>query len=338
MQADPNSGDADTAVAESSVVAANADSFLRAAREQRQLSVDDVAHELHLTPEMILALEAGDFAAAGPRVFARGYLRNYARLLDLSQDTVLAGFPAEIPESEAFRTTAVTAQRKSFFGTYAWLLWLLVTLGLLLAAVYALTNVQDAVRTPAESAGSTEQSNSASALLPPDKVSPAIAAPLSPPVAPPGNTTRNPDAGLAADPAPVDGDIANTSPSGELPAPPMSPVAGVEDDSGTVPVPAVSVPPAGAPITPVSVAGAVSMTLKFSAECWVEIADSRRSLLYGLERAGAVVDLEGVPPFKVFLGNRKAVAIAVAGKPFSIPAGATDAGNTTRFTIEEAQL
>jgi cytoskeleton protein RodZ len=87
-----------------------------------------------------------------------------------------------------------------------------------------------------------------------------------------------------------------------------------------------------------SAEGAVSLMLSFSAECWVEIADSKRSLLYGLKKAGAVAMLEGIPPFKLFLGNRQAVQIELAGRPYAIPAGPPDAGNTARFTIEEVPL
>lgn len=76
--------------------------LLRAQREQRQLSVQQAAEDLHLDVRLVEALEANDFEALGPPVYAKGHLRKYAALLGLSPDVVmaryqtLAGAPPEI--------------------------------------------------------------------------------------------------------------------------------------------------------------------------------------------------------------------------------------------------
>ncbi len=62
---------------------------LRAAREERGWSISDVGGRLRLTARQIGAIEAEDFAGLGQPVFARGFVRNYARLLGLDPDELL---------------------------------------------------------------------------------------------------------------------------------------------------------------------------------------------------------------------------------------------------------
>ncbi|WP_367026794.1 helix-turn-helix domain-containing protein [Methylococcus sp. ANG] len=65
---------------------------LRAAREARRLGVDKVARELHLSAGIIGALERDDYASLPPPAFVRGYLRNYARLLDLPEQEIVDAY------------------------------------------------------------------------------------------------------------------------------------------------------------------------------------------------------------------------------------------------------
>jgi cytoskeleton protein RodZ len=72
---------------------------LRDAREARGLTIEAAAERLRLNAALVLAMEEDRLALLGAPVFARGYLRNYAALLGLSGDEVLAGFGiADIPE------------------------------------------------------------------------------------------------------------------------------------------------------------------------------------------------------------------------------------------------
>lgn len=63
---------------------------LRAAREAKGLSIEDAANRLRLMQRQIEAMESEDFPALGRPVFARGFVRNYARLLGLDHDALLA--------------------------------------------------------------------------------------------------------------------------------------------------------------------------------------------------------------------------------------------------------
>lgn len=63
---------------------------LSQAREARGLSVDDVASALKLGPRQVAALEAGDWQSLPGNAFARGFVRNYARYLELEVGPLMA--------------------------------------------------------------------------------------------------------------------------------------------------------------------------------------------------------------------------------------------------------
>jgi cytoskeleton protein RodZ len=63
---------------------------LREARESQGLSVEEVATRLRLMQRQVDAIESDDFASLGQPVFARGFVRNYAKLLELPHDALLA--------------------------------------------------------------------------------------------------------------------------------------------------------------------------------------------------------------------------------------------------------
>ena len=67
--------------------------LVREAREAAGLSIDDVSQQLKLAPRQVQALEADDYAQLPGRTFVRGFMRNYARLLRLDPDALLAALP-----------------------------------------------------------------------------------------------------------------------------------------------------------------------------------------------------------------------------------------------------
>ena len=72
---------------------------LRAAREARGLSIEEVADRLRLNAALVLAMEQDRLALLGAPVFARGHLRNYAALVGASEKEVMAACdPADVPE------------------------------------------------------------------------------------------------------------------------------------------------------------------------------------------------------------------------------------------------
>ncbi len=65
---------------------------LRCARERANMSIEDVADKMRLSKNIIYSLEDENYAALGSFAFVRGYLRGYAKLLNLSADDIIAEF------------------------------------------------------------------------------------------------------------------------------------------------------------------------------------------------------------------------------------------------------
>ncbi|MGB0445795.1 MAG: RodZ domain-containing protein [Pseudomonadales bacterium] len=68
--------------------------LLSQAREAKGLSQQEVARELHLTSRVINGLENDDFSHVNSPIFARGYIRSYARHLGLDGDSLVAEYDA----------------------------------------------------------------------------------------------------------------------------------------------------------------------------------------------------------------------------------------------------
>ena len=71
--------------------------LLREARERANLSAADVARQLRLALRQVEALEANDFGALPGNTIVRGFIRNYAKLLQLDPARYLAAYEAGAP-------------------------------------------------------------------------------------------------------------------------------------------------------------------------------------------------------------------------------------------------
>lgn len=108
---------------------------LREAREAQGLQIDTVAARLRLMHRQIEAMEADDFEALGRPVFARGFVRNYARLLGLDPEALLERMEGPRPDQPARRPEPPLP--RSWF-TSPWLLLLLTALLLAVTGPIAL--------------------------------------------------------------------------------------------------------------------------------------------------------------------------------------------------------
>jgi cytoskeleton protein RodZ len=65
---------------------------LAEARREQQISVLEIAKELHLDEPKVRALERNDFEMLGAPVFAKGHLKKYASLVGVDEDDVLTDY------------------------------------------------------------------------------------------------------------------------------------------------------------------------------------------------------------------------------------------------------
>ncbi len=90
---------------------------LRRAREKRGLSTADAADALHLGRNTVEALDNDAFDRLPPVTFVKGYLRAYARLVNLPEEDVLQAFGA-VRQPEAERPLKATVGRGSGAGPW----------------------------------------------------------------------------------------------------------------------------------------------------------------------------------------------------------------------------
>ena len=183
--------------------------ILRDAREAQGVTLDDAAVRLRLTHRQVEAMERDDFESLGQPVFARGFVRNYARLLGLAPESLLArmeGAPAEPP---AVRPVEPMLPR-------SWLTspWLILSLFGLLLIVAVPVGLYVWLNSEAEDAPGKPQATSA-------VQSPPVPGAATAPVAAPAEAAAS--AGEVAPTPPVDpatsaGQVESQAPAASEPA------------------------------------------------------------------------------------------------------------------------
>ncbi len=288
---------------------------LRAAREARQLQIDKVAVELHLSRAMVEAIERDDYEVLPGSVFVRGYLKNYARLVGLSVSHILQGYESRRPE-ETLNTPVVKKSIRSEVSSghtgVRLVTWAIVLILLALVVVWW--------------RGYVDWTKLGSSIPPNPVIVPGAELQLEGHSAPEAVMPS----GESVVPAQT---LESFTPPPEEPAPPSSAA------------PEASPPPSAAPAPQASATRrpAVDRTqskqvvLAFSSNCWVDLRDSSGRFKYsGEARKGEKRTLEGVPPWSLVLGNSRAVDITVGGRPFDYSRYVT--GNVARFTLDPDKL
>ncbi len=259
---------------------------LAEARERLGLSVAEVAAQLRLSPRQIEALEADDHASLPGKTFLRGFLRNYAKLLQLDPELLLALCQPEPPQvqSIAVPTSKIEfggKRRLVTFGDHSGKPWtkyasiIGVAVLVLLWGIYALFQRQLSPQNAAvKSAGETTM-----VLSLPQAEAPVQIAPV---------TNR------AAEPVPA------TLPS----AAPVSPA------NAGAPVPSVP---------PMVEAGGQRLQFVFDGDAWVEVKDKNGKVIFNqLNPKGSQQSVSGSPPFSLVIGNAAHVRVTYNDKPVDL--------------------
>jgi cytoskeleton protein RodZ len=296
--------------------------ILRQAREALGLSVQDAATRLRLMNRQIEAMEEDDFALLGQPVFARGFVRNYARLLQLDPAQVLQHMGSDRVEPGEVRIETPVAVSRPRINT-SWLLIGLVGVLVLIAIpvllYFWLNSGEVEVAQPTHPA---PRSATAAALTSASRVTPAASAATIPP---PTNAVLAPIAlttTTTLQAAPLQAATPTT------PAVPPQTVAPALAVPSPAPV-AVPVTPA-APVTPVT----ASMHFEFAEDAWVEIRDGTGKMVHRqMDHAGSSADVSGQPPFNLVIGNAAHVSMTYNGRPLDIKPFIDI--TVARFTLEQ---
>ncbi|MCH7853771.1 MAG: helix-turn-helix domain-containing protein [Proteobacteria bacterium] len=274
---------------------------LAEARRAQDISVLDIAKELHLDEPKIQALEENDFDALGAPVFAKGHLRKYAELVGVPMDDILADYYALTRSSGAPPVVGSPRNRERDFNLGRWLkvIVIVVLLGAAAAAAYWWYEHQA------------------------------------------GEAAVQADAGvLAPFAATVESDL-DASSGHELTLDPSASVGvrDTGEDSGAAFIEAALPEPVATDIvsaetssTPSDVPQA-TLTMNFSGDCWTEVSDATGKRLYfDLGVAGRNVTVTGAAPLRALFGDSTNVRVVLNGEDYVIPA-AMRSGRTARLTV-----
>lgn len=267
---------------------------LREARERLGLSIDEVAGRTKLAPRQIEALEADDFAHLPEAAFVRGFVRSYAKLLQIDAAPLLAALPNAAPpgvplEAKVLPDAEFPTDQSVHKPNLVWLIAALVVAILLAVFAWLFERASDAPKTRVETVDVPVQS----------------AAPLEAP-------------------EPASAPEASAPAASSVSAPQATPVSAPV--AASAPVPASSkAPPAVSPNAPIRLA--------FDGESWVEITDKDgKVLLSKIGRAGDEDRVDGAPPFNVIVGYAAVVKLYYKGKPVDLVPHAHS--EVARLTLE----
>ena len=270
---------------------------LTAARRSQGLSLSDVARQLKLSVRQVEALEHDDYPTFSGAVFVRGFLRNYAKLLQLDPEELVAlAIPSAVAPTEAFATQEPHAAAGGSERPRRFLMGSALVILVIVAIVLLASN-----------ASRDHQQSTASSAVPALHPPVAEATPTQPPAPAPATPSSPPAEAKQTKPEVA----AGAAP--QPPAPAASP-APAAPTAGSAPDTAES---AAKPV--VTGSGPERIKLVFAGESWVEIKDGNgNTLMSRLNAAGSERVVRGTPPFTVVVGNAPNVKVTYHDKDIDL--------------------
>lgn len=254
---------------------------LAEARREQQISVHEIAKELHLDEPKVRALERNEFDLLGAPVFAKGHLKTYAQLVHVDLADVMSDYYQLTRSMTVPPVISSRPKVRQELSPGPWIAALVV--------IIAIASVYWWISRPADPESQADESpivEDSMIVAPQDAEADTV-------TTPPATT----DAAVIEPPVqepvaePVVEPVVDTEPEPEPESPPP-----VED-------------------------GQMRVLVTYSGDCWTEISDARgRRLLFDLGKDGRTVELSGAEPFNVLFGNPGNVSLRVNGQDYALPA------------------
>lgn len=306
--------------------------ILREGRLAHDYSVEDLCAQTKMSVKTVEALEDNDFNALSQPVFARGYYRQCAKVLDIDVDRLMAAYTAWAGEPSApkvdhrsFGAGAIPQDVTPSGGRFRGLLMLLLVIVVVIVAIVFLVpsnsmpglssssddNEQGSQTTTLAVNSSDESANDGSAFLadePDDTAANTDSDSGTPDVA--GDNGSEPRTGQKAGGRNVNQSLGIDSPNSGSESEPEA-----VDNNGQ---PASSENNA----TPRN-----RLRLSFSHRSWVRVTDANGNrMASGIFESGDTKEFNGQPPYKVTLGYAPGVKVAIGGESVDVASRTTDGG------------
>ncbi|MET0088513.1 MAG: RodZ domain-containing protein [Candidatus Thiodiazotropha sp.] len=304
---------------------------LERSRKNLGLNLSEVAARLHLTSAVVKALEADDYEQLPRPVFVKGYLKNYARLLGLNEEAIVAEYQRLLPEDQDAVVNVAPVRREkprkplhSGSGIMRLFTWgiILILAGTLFFWWQTRSELEEIapVASPADSISNNDAAETREPVETPTDVDPvAMDSGVTQPrefepievieVIPVEEEALSEQAILAPEPiSEAPEEPQQTAPEASVPAPEPAP-------AGT----------------------SKTLVFRFNAPCWTEVRDRDGKVrMIGEMQADTVRRLSSeYGPFNVVLGDVDAVSLTIDGQPFDLKSRSR--GKVARFTLDSSE-
>lgn len=288
-------------------------SMLVQARETLGLSQADVAGQLYLTTSFIQYIDEGAFEKIPNLAFIKGYLRSYARVVNLVGDDVVKCYQphAAVPgESPFLDVTVEQVGPANFTGPVAQTgaIGLAIIL-LLFLGVWWLTSEEESapfdISTPvANAAPGARNAEPFEYMHDADQLTENVAdqSDQAMVIEPDNADSITPDRFAFDSATPPDEEGATDAAAGfKANLMPIEPPSRVSVERRTE---------AGHQFIRLAAGGEDHIEFNFNGECWLEIADATGQSIYGdLNQKGDVINVFGMAPFRILVGRAQSVTI-----------------------------
>lgn len=273
---------------------------IRAARTRAGLSIEELASRTRLARPTLEAMENDAFEQLLEPVYVRGYYRKVARILELPDQPLIDAYEAMYTPPPKIAPARLRLASGGDLGSAPRFVGRLAILAPI-AAVVLISLIW-------------------------------LWRQSSTPTVPPQTVTL-------IEPAITDGIASDTMPPITEPAPDSAPVAAGETPAASDAIAATPVPDVvAAEPAPAAAAAPVGtqLVMEFSAISWARVEDAAgKSLLSGVISAGERMQLDGQPPYAIFLGNAPGVKVQFGGIAVDV-APYTSSNSTARFSVPAA--
>lgn len=287
--------------------------ILSDARKKAGLTQQEVASKLNFRLTLVNEIESELFNSNLPETYNRGYLRSYAKLVNVSQDDVLVSYEqlniakAQVSKLQSF---SKGTEKLAESNRIMWISYIILAILIGSTMMWWLQNNKEQAQTLAEDIEIITQSA--------DDVNENQTSDLS--------TVNIDNVTKTITEAPLATAVLEQQSNDITPA-----AVNVENSqvSEADIIAVENTPIAEEALTEVAL---TEVTFTFSGDCWVNISDSTgERIAWGVKKLGYVMTISGQAPFDVTLGRPELVAINFADEVIDM--SQFNSGNIAKFTL-----
>lgn len=323
--------------------------MLAEARKNAGMSQEDVAQKLNFRTSLVVDIENEAFDKSLPDTYNRGYLRNYAKLVKISQEDILNSYEMlGIAKTQGAEMQSFSrATEKQAHNNYLmWATYLIIALVVGSSAMWWLQGNQGNL----SFSGLTEKSNE-SAIASESTVNLINSAESQANTESSSQTTTEDDMligeqGLQPNAndevqsaAIINDEIQNVSNIADLSSDDLSAIDSrpVNSDLSGQTAASESLEPVQAGLDQIqsqteTVTVLSTAVFNFSGDCWVNIYDSTgERIAWGVKKSGYEMTINGVAPLTITLGKPELVSVRFNGE--SVDMSQFNQGNIAKFSL-----